>query len=239
MIIIRSISVLVTCLVSLSSCTLYYDDDAVLGGSLFEESLIAYYPFNGSLLDNTGNGHDGIGTNTVFTTDRFGQANSACLFNGSSSYVDIPAASGFNLSGLSFTISMWVYQTNSGNDRLLGISGGGGAYVDVYLDGGTSPTLIIDDGFSTTLIGSSISTGIWYHIVLVLDGQTMIMYRNGSVDVSLVNGNSFVTYTGLQNAVFGNSLTYNKSFDGALDDLAIFNRALNSDEVNQLYNSLN
>ena len=50
--------------------------------------LVSFYPFNG-------NAHDAIGTNNgtiygaVLSTNRFGKSNSAYLFNGSSSYIDL------------------------------------------------------------------------------------------------------------------------------------------------------
>src|SRR5450432_4011795 len=50
--------------------------------------LIAYYPFNGNANDATGNGNNGIPMNGVqLTTDRFGNPNSAYLFDGIDDYI--------------------------------------------------------------------------------------------------------------------------------------------------------
>jgi len=46
--------------------------------------LIAYYAFSGNANDQSGNSNNGTVTNATLTSDRFGNANSAYSFNGSS-----------------------------------------------------------------------------------------------------------------------------------------------------------
>ena len=51
------------------------------------DGLIAYYNFNnGNLDDSSGHGNNIIFNNATKTTDRFGRANNAYLFNGTSTY---------------------------------------------------------------------------------------------------------------------------------------------------------
>ena len=45
-----------------------------------EEGLVAYYSFDGSLKDESGNGNDGGGSLTSFSTDRNGRPNKSYLF---------------------------------------------------------------------------------------------------------------------------------------------------------------
>ena len=49
-------------------------------------NLIACYPFNGNTNDETGNGNNGTNNGATLTSDRFGNVNSAYLFNGTSNY---------------------------------------------------------------------------------------------------------------------------------------------------------
>jgi hypothetical protein len=52
--------------------------------------LTAYYPFNGNANDASGNGLNGIERNGVqLTTDKYGNANSAYLFDGIDDYIEI------------------------------------------------------------------------------------------------------------------------------------------------------
>jgi|GEM_PF-3843039 len=208
------------------------------------ESLLVCYTFSGDFLDQTGNGHEGLGINTAFTSDRFGEPGKACLFNGTDTYIGIPASNGFNLSEMSFSISIWVYQTEMSNERVLTISdGGGGAYVDIYLDGGKKPSLVIEDVLSTGtgLVGSEISAGIWNHIVFIVDENNVTLYINDVFDGSFTYVNDFITYAGDQNAVIGNSLNLipTKYFNGIIDEILIYSRAITPEEVTKLYNETN
>ena len=49
-----------------------------------KNGLVACYPFNANAKDETGNGNNGTVNGATLTTDRFGKANSAYNFNGSS-----------------------------------------------------------------------------------------------------------------------------------------------------------
>src|SRR5260221_13841153 len=73
--------------------------------SFITNGLASYYPFNG-------NANDSIGTNNgtvhgaVLSTNRFGQANSAYSFNGSSSYLDLGSPANLAFTN-NFTLSAW------------------------------------------------------------------------------------------------------------------------------------
>ena len=46
------------------------------------DGLVAYYPFNGNANDESGNGNHGIVDGAALSMDRFGNLNSAYLFDG-------------------------------------------------------------------------------------------------------------------------------------------------------------
>jgi hypothetical protein len=70
--------------------------------------LVGYWPFNGNANDESGNGNNGVVNGASLTTDRFGNANSAYSFNGSSNYIQISDASALRLSETDYTISVWI-----------------------------------------------------------------------------------------------------------------------------------
>jgi hypothetical protein len=56
--------------------------------------LVAYYPFNGSFNDASGNGNNGSPMNgTTFGADQWGNTSSAAAFDGKADYVSIPGSS--------------------------------------------------------------------------------------------------------------------------------------------------
>src|SRR5450631_2802647 len=63
--------------------------------------LVAWYSFNGgSLKDGSGNGNDIVSNNAVATSDRFGHANNAFLFNGTTSFMRVANSPSLNPSGV-------------------------------------------------------------------------------------------------------------------------------------------
>ena len=65
------------------------------------DGLVAYYNFNnGSLKDSSGKGNHISFSNAVKTTDRFGTANNAYLFNGTGSYMQVPNSASLNREGV-------------------------------------------------------------------------------------------------------------------------------------------
>ena len=62
--------------------------------SFLTEGLVAYYPFNGSANDESGNRHDGIVNGATLVADRFGVVDSAYHFDGTLSYVTAPVHNG-------------------------------------------------------------------------------------------------------------------------------------------------
>lgn len=69
--------------------------------------LVAYYPFNGNANDASGNNNNPIFNNSSLTTDYFGVANSASLFNGLDNFIQIPHSSRLNFSN-SISLCAWV-----------------------------------------------------------------------------------------------------------------------------------
>ena len=74
--------------------------------------LVAYYPFSGNANDASGNGYNLTVSGATLTTDRNGTANSAYLFNGSSSGMSASAGSAFSLTSL--TLSAWIKVSGAG-----------------------------------------------------------------------------------------------------------------------------
>ena len=70
------------------------------------KGLLAHYPFNGNALDLSGNGQHAEVRGAIPTTDRFGDADSACYFDGKSAWID--CGDGIELADTSFSVVAWV-----------------------------------------------------------------------------------------------------------------------------------
>lgn len=227
------------------------------------QGLVLYFPFNGNANDASGNGFNGTVVGATLTTDRFGTSNSAYSFDGYTSTIrcgDI-LDSVFSDSVAKFSVSGWAetrvfgsFQTGGG--FIIGKEAGGtyGPYQwGVSHVGG----LIIGSVFSDTAIQNYVelacpmTTNQWFHFVLVFDGslpdtQRVKLYVDGqtsNVYVYQQQGTlSTTTTNSAQNLTIGASHAANQPdspgnfYDGNIDDIRIYNRALSADEITTLYN---
>ncbi len=199
--------------------------------SSLTDGLVSYYPFNGNANDASGNGNNGqLGTGMSFTTDRFGNPNSALLFSNPpeamTTTVQQPAGSVFSLS-LWFNIPK--DSQGAGLIALGSVQTGTSPMVDKLLQVFPDGTLdfYLFPGHQVYLpTPSPVNDGKWHQTVATLSAQGMCLYEDGL----LVAQNASVTtsqgYAGWWRVATG---------QGSLDDVRIYDRALASDEVASLY----
>lgn len=97
-------------------------------------------------------------------------------------------------------------------------------------------------GYSPSTWSVSLEPGQWYHAVLTYDGNTKRMFLNGAMQPRLASG-TLTNPTGIGNAP-GRSILIGADesespaaeiFDGAIDDVRVFNRGLPEEEVQSLF----
>lgn len=216
-----------------------------------EKGLQAWYPFNGNALDASGNNNHPVFNNASITTDRFGKANSAYHFNGVYQYIRIPNKPSLNFHN-EITLSVWVRPTGfyygiCHASQLISKGGGNynpGNYALRYddalftgskgCDGAQCDTLHQNfRGTGTVLTpygGDFIKKDQWYNVLYTNDGRTARLY----VDCELKYTVSFPeTFTNDEDLFFGKSDDDFFPFwlNGDLDDIRIYNRALNDQEI--------
>jgi hypothetical protein len=216
--------------------------------------LVGYWPFNGNANDLSGNGNNGTVNGATLTSDRFGNANSAYNFDGNNNHILVSDNS--TLSGFSdITISLWVNisQFPSASDPFSGLvtkwygSGNCGGMTDNYacylrtnnqFVAGTNQYRNYPNMLQSP---SNLSTSNWYHLVIVHNSTTGgSIYINGSL-VSTYNTSGALCsstnplYFGCDNGLG----VINRFFNGKLDDIGIWNRALTQQEITNMYNGVN
>jgi Concanavalin A-like lectin/glucanases superfamily len=217
--------------------------------SFLTNGLVAYYPLDSNASDITGNGNNGsiIGSGITFSTNRFGVPSSACSFDGTGSYIQINQTSGMtNITKR--TISAWINMTGQSTisccaadviSKYDQLNGSFGLRVDGTL--GWKPSFFLRDTNGTWLESSAttFASNQWFHIVATWDGTNAYLFQNGQIQSSVATtsipawGNSSLRI-GRHGGDSGNSLQY-YMFNGQIDDLRIYNRALSASEVSALY----
>ncbi|MGB7569391.1 MAG: LamG-like jellyroll fold domain-containing protein [Chitinivibrionales bacterium] len=138
------------------------------------DSLIAWYPFTGNVNDSSGKGNNGTVTGATLTTDRFGNANSAYLFNGSGNMITLPILTKLNSSS-HVTINAWIKATTGGSILAHWISTSANIGSPIGLVFGPSDNMAVNacvnGGQNITSDTGLITKNQWTMMTLVFDGS--------------------------------------------------------------------
>jgi hypothetical protein len=215
--------------------------------SNLNNGLIAYYPFNGSAADRSGNNNNGTVNGAVLTSDKFGHPKSAFLFNGPFNYISLQPAS--NFVGLNnYTVSLWVkptvYSTNGGGIIFgFGSNSYGPLQALTYQPNSTIFAGSYNIGSNPTESYSKsccYNPGNWFYVVVTRDNSNISLYINGILIVpaatSATNGQDADYGPGAYSAILGgrSSLDYQYFFTGIIDEVRIYNRVLSGAEISDL-----
>jgi len=197
--------------------------------------LVDYWPMS-SLKDIApwGNGANLYsGLSYSFTTDRFGNANSAIYFN--SGYLQVPSGIYF---GGDFTFSAWInLKSHQSYSRIIDF-GNGYSNDNVILSfDNTNPNLFLTifSGATQSDLYSSIVLQLnqWYHVALVLSGTNAFIYINGVITAS---GTMLVPNSIQRTANYiGKSNGQNPNADAIYDEIQIYQGAMSSADILSLY----
>ncbi len=211
----------------------------VLAGSLNLQAqlcLEASYPFNGNANDATGNGYNGTINGATLTTDRFGNPNSAYEFDGTNDWINTNSTFDYT----NRTVSVWFTAESLDGS---GINGRAVLNMDGNLTNGVC-LVHIDDyqirsrggGNPSNFFSDSIRANTWHHFVAVREPATTYYYLDGNPIGSSASGNVNSASTPYGFMTIGTDRTRSRAwFDGKIDDIKIFDCALDSAEVRNLY----
>jgi hypothetical protein len=218
--------------------------------------LVGYWPFNGNANNISGSNNNGTVNGAALIADRFGNINSAYSFNGISDYIRVVNSPSLNNS--SFTLSGWFNTNNlplNPGEDAKGIVGkwwqtpsvcesNYNSFLTVltkpigqnnsYLGGATD--LYAGDVFYSN---TSVNTNNWYHFIFIHD--EMIggkLYINGVLTNSNLLDGSVCNST--NDLIIGADIlsgSVYRFFNGKIDDIGIWNRALTQEEITNLYNA--
>ncbi|HMD00479.1 MAG TPA: LamG domain-containing protein [Ferruginibacter sp.] len=218
-----------------------------------QKGLKAYFPFSGNDKDASGNNNDPAYNNATLTTDRFNNPNSAYHFNGRNNYMRIPNSRSLNF-GKTMTLTAWVRPTGfyAGPCHGNAVMKGDDDYLqgnyfmrfdDNYFLKGNNCNTSVDpfhQCFYGTDVGSYssgkatyIKSGQWYCVVVVSNGAMSTIFIDGQLTSSRP---SSLSLTNSYDLFFGrlNNPRFPYWFNGDLDEVRIYDRALNVGEILRL-----
>ena len=192
----------------------------------------AYYKLNGNANDSSGNGYNGTASNlSPYATGRFGQA---AVFNGSNSYIDLPASinTSYFTPSSSWSISIWGNSSSlSGEGMLFGIDPLQNNEI-LVTGAGKVQWRIYNSSYEYLNSTTTVSINQWYHVVVTYSNGTMKLYVNAVNEAS--GTKTLVQSTYAPN--IGRKQNSSAYFNGSIDQVRIFNSALSAGNVTSLYN---
>jgi len=199
------------------------------------DGLIIFFPFTGNAIDQSGFGNNGTVNGAILSPDRFGNQNAAYYFTGGD-FITAPKNM-LPIGNNPRSVSLWV-KTDGNLDSDVPVCWGDNSTNKGYgIAMGTAfgnPKGFKHFGWANDIsISYNYPNDQWFHITGTYDGDTAIFYVNGN---EIKRGNKSWD-TGQHYFLIGKNLNDNSNdhFNGDIDEIRIYNRELNPQEVNTIY----
>ena len=196
--------------------------------------MIGWWPGDGNLKDIVGgNNATNAGPGVTFATGEVGQAVS---FNGTSDYVTVANSPDPNAE---YSFDAWVYwkghinasshdgivvKNNSSNDN--------DSY-SMFIYAPNNSLYNVLEAHTYSSLSNTVPVNQWFHVAQTFDGSTANVYINGELAASYSGSRSASTGT----LAFGNRAGGPHFFNGLIDEIETFSRALSQDEVRAIFNA--
>lgn len=157
-------------------------------------------------------------------------------FDGSNDYIALTDDAAYKpTTGLS--VSVWIKTSSASVQRIWDKQSGFPYYGYGLLT--VNGKVYVECAYSANSYGltsvASVNTGLWVHVTFAWDGTTGTIYINGAIDISYAMTGP-LTYVVSEIPVIGGRYTgLTQMFNGLIDDLRIYNRAITAAEIQSIY----
>ncbi|MEM2987857.1 MAG: LamG domain-containing protein, partial [Candidatus Bathyarchaeia archaeon] len=223
---------------SASEIQALYKAGAVKHNNPSNTGLVGYWSFNEgkgtTATDFSGNGNKGSLVNgPTWVKGRYGKA---LKFDGVDDYVNM--GNSLSYSPAVITIGVWIKpaSTQSTNGRIVNIQDAANKNYDISILSSTYKIQVINWNGSSASVDitstNAVQANQWSHIVAIIGNSDNRLYINGKLEASSTSASSQPSSSTLS---IGRHLTNGWYFNGLIDDVRIYNRALSASEIQALY----
>jgi hypothetical protein len=192
--------------------------------------LVSYYSFNDGTSDEA-TGNNGVAVNATRTSS--GMIRDAYAFDGVSDYIVINDSASLDINS-SITLSAWVYPVKNAQGYIVAKYG---SYM-IQFTGTTFQGGIWNSGGSWNALTTSTGTiplNTWTQVTFTYNRSNAYLYVNGAVNASGTSTN-YINVTNNELMIGAKSPTIrDRDFNGTIDEVGIWNRAISSSEAKTLY----
>jgi hypothetical protein len=202
------------------------------------DGLVAFYPLENDVLDSSGNSNDGTIVGAPIFVDGQADYGMAMEFDGES-YIDCGSDASLDVTG-PISIALWI-RPGADDPEGLGTatapmakadSGASPSWSWQVRYGWNSPQPYMAFTFNTSprawaYVGKNLERNEWAHIACSHDGETLKCYLDGEETDSTPMG----AITSSPTSVLIGSDGWRSDWIGAIDEVAIYDRALSDSEI--------
>lgn len=216
------------------------DVETILGGANMTGNVLLMHlnENSGAIFDNSGSGNNGTNFGAIYSVE--GKLGTSLDFDGDNDYINIPANPSLSFRD-EITLEAWINwrgeASASNNEQNIITNGQWNRALlvtepDHWNGGNQILTLIkIGSGGSSNhelFSNSRIAKNKWYHVSMVYNTTDLSIYINGKLDASEAASGQIVATS--INTFIGVEET-SRFFNGSIDEVAIYNRALTKQEL--------
>ncbi|MFC2087179.1 LamG-like jellyroll fold domain-containing protein [Bacteroidota bacterium] len=200
------------------------------------EGIVAFYPFNGNAEDSSGYENNGTVTGAVPVSDRFGNDSSAYYFDGTDDNIIVANDNSLDLT-TAYTLTAWIKPISTSGKYLIckddAVYPAHVYSLDIYP--GQVRSVYRDIAASThqTTGSTTITSDKWQFIAGTWDGSILTVYYNGLLENISSQGSTISTNA--MDLEIGYSSSGSNYYNGIIDDVRIYKRALDEGEIADVY----
>jgi len=198
----------------------------------FEDGLISHWKLDGDAVDSAGTNNGTIYSATPTT----GQINDALSFDGSNDYVET-----INLNLDIITVAAWVNVSGDGGERSIVDNwehAGHGLAYNLYEQNKFHLGIHINGAYRLAFSDELVQQDKWYHVAGTYDGAKGYLFVDGVKQADFISVSGSITNSTLPLLIGANPDSGNppdKVFNGTIDDVRIYDRALTASEIEAMY----
>ena len=208
---------------------------------VMSDGLLLYYPMNSDASDASGNNFNGVNYSCAPASDRFNNPGYALYFDGNGAYIDVP--DGVYFDG-NYTVSAWINPSEIRNwSRLIDFANGPGDNNVLCAISMNTTGYFLNEVYNNSYSGGYVYCSdappldTWTMVTAVLDGNYISIYINGELCTTSYTSQLPQNILRTQNFIGRSNWWGDSYYKGYMDDLRVYNRALDATEITDLYST--
>ena len=210
--------------------------------TLAPENQVLWLAGDGDATDSAGGNNGTLSNGAGFAVGKVGQS---LTFDGVSdqasvphNQITVPHNENQNV-GNQLTIEGWIKPTTNNNSNSLlqkrTDSNLGGYVLEVVNSQTIGFYVFVGGTFHSLIPANSITAGVWQHVAATYDGAFMRIYINGIEIANQAQTGAIDSVTAP--IIIGRNTVVNSSYQGGIDELSLYNRALTAAEIQSISNA--